>query len=57
MLNHDFADLLEHGAFEAIPPTPPEVSGQDALDLERVAFYPVHAYGRIRQLIDRLNAL
>ena len=56
-LNHDFADLLEHGAFEVITPTPAEVAGEDALDLERVAFYPVHAYGRIRQLINALNAL
>ena len=54
-LNRDFADLLQHGAFEVIPPTPAEVLGNDSLDLERVAFYPVHAYGRIRQLIDALN--
>jgi hypothetical protein len=56
-LNRDFADLLVHGAFEVIRPTPPEVREQDALDLERLAFYPRHAYGRLRQLIDALNEL
>jgi uncharacterized protein (TIGR00730 family) len=56
-LNQDFADLLVHGAFEVIKPTPPEVRENDALELERLAFYPEHAYGRIRQLIDELNRL
>jgi hypothetical protein len=56
-LNRDFADLLVHGAFEVIKPTPPEVREGDSLDLERLAFYPQHAYGRIRQLIDELNAM
>jgi uncharacterized protein (TIGR00730 family) len=55
-LNQDFADLLVHGAFEVIKPTPPEVRENDSLDLERLAFYPEHAYGRIRQLIDELNS-
>jgi hypothetical protein len=56
-VNDDFADLLDHGAFEVIPPTAPEVREGDQLDAERLAFFPVHAYGRIRELIDRLNAL
>ena len=56
-LNRDFADLLEHGAFEVISPTPAEVRDDDALECERLAFYPRHAYGRIRQLIDELNRL
>jgi uncharacterized protein (TIGR00730 family) len=56
-LNRDFADLLDHGAFEIIGPTPPELREQDSLDLERLAFFAVHAYGRLRQLIDELNRL
>ena len=56
-LQHDFADLLDHGSFEVVPPTPPELREGDTLDAERVAFYPKHAYGRIRQLIDVLNDL
>ena len=56
-LQRNFADLLEHGAFEVIAPTPAEVRDDDALECERLAFYPRHAYGRIRQLIDELNRL
>ena len=56
-LNHDFADLLEQGAFEVIEPTFAEVRDEDALELQRLAFYPQHLYGRIRQLIDKLNEL
>jgi uncharacterized protein (TIGR00730 family) len=56
-LNTEFADLLTEGAFEVIDPTSPEVRDQDALDLQRLAFYPQHAYGRIRELIDVLNEL
>jgi uncharacterized protein (TIGR00730 family) len=56
-LNRDFADLLHHGGFEVIGPTPGELRDGDELEYERLAFYPVHAYGRIRQLIDELNGL
>jgi uncharacterized protein (TIGR00730 family) len=56
-INRDFADLLEHGEFEVIRPTPPEAREQDELDFDRLAFYPVHAYGRIRELINELNRL
>ncbi|MPZ50916.1 MAG: TIGR00730 family Rossman fold protein [Dehalococcoidia bacterium] len=55
-LNAEFADLLHHGDLEVIEPTPPEVHDNDALDLARIAFYPRHAYGRLRQLIDALNS-
>jgi uncharacterized protein (TIGR00730 family) len=54
-LNADFADLLDHGAFEVIAPTAPELRDNDALEHERLAFFPVHSYGRLRQLIDELN--
>jgi uncharacterized protein (TIGR00730 family) len=56
-LNRDFADLLMHDAFEVIGPTPPEVREHDSLESQRLAFFPNHAYGRIRQLIDALNEL
>ncbi len=56
-LNREFADLLDHGAFEVISPTPPELREKDALELGRLAFFPVHSYGRLRQLIDVLNQL
>jgi hypothetical protein len=56
-LNTEFADLLTGGEFEVIPPTTAEVRDNDALALQRLAFYPHHAYGRIRQLIDVLNEL
>jgi uncharacterized protein (TIGR00730 family) len=56
-LNRDFAELLAHGEFEVIGPTPPEMREEDSLESERLAFYPVHAYGRLRQLIDVLNEL
>jgi uncharacterized protein (TIGR00730 family) len=56
-LNEEFADLLDHGSFKVIDPTPPEIREGDSLDLDRLAFYPVHNYGRIRQLIDALNRL
>jgi len=56
-LDRDFADLLDQGAFEVIEPTPAEARDDDALELQRLAFYPKHAYGRIRQLIDQLNGL
>jgi uncharacterized protein (TIGR00730 family) len=54
-LNRDFADLIEHGAIEVIGPTSPEVREGDALELRRIALFPKHAYGRLRQLIDALN--
>jgi len=56
-LNRDFADLIEAGRIERIRPTPAEQRDKDALDLQRLALFPVHNFGRIRQLIDALNEL
>ncbi len=56
-LNEDYADLLAHGTFQVVEPTPAEKREGDSLESQRLAFYPVHAYGRIRQLIDELNRL
>jgi hypothetical protein len=56
-LNETFGDLLERGGIEVVEPLPPELRDEDALEYKRVALYPKHAYGRIRQLIDELNTL
>jgi hypothetical protein len=56
-LNDQFADLLDHGTFEVIGPTPPELHEGDAIEMQRLAFFPHHLYGRLRQLIDVLNDL
>ncbi|HEU0074770.1 MAG TPA: TIGR00730 family Rossman fold protein [Dehalococcoidia bacterium] len=56
-LNETFGDLLERGTIEVVEPLPPELRDEDSLEYKRVAFYPKHAYGRIRQLIDQLNTL
>jgi hypothetical protein len=37
--------------------TPAEARDGDGADLARIAFRPVHNFGRIRQLIDALNLL
>ena len=52
-----FDDLTLKGGVEVIDPLPPEARDNDELDFKRVALYPQHAYGRIRQLIDELNEL
>ncbi len=56
-LNQTFADLIEKGVIEVIEPLPPELRDEDNLEYKRVALFPRHAYGRIRQLIDELNTL
>jgi uncharacterized protein (TIGR00730 family) len=56
-LNHDFADLLAHGAIVPIQATGAELRDEDAVDLPRIALYANHDYARLRQLIDALNDL
>jgi len=56
-INRDFKDLVARGRIERSPVTPAERKDQDRLDCERLAFYPKHNFGRLRQLIDRLNDL
>ncbi|TMK86686.1 MAG: LOG family protein [Actinobacteria bacterium] len=57
-LNEEFADICIKGGIEVTDPLPAEVSGDDRLDLERVKLaFDKHHYGRLRQLIDALNAL
>jgi uncharacterized protein (TIGR00730 family) len=57
-LNRDFRDLLLDGHIERTEPLSPEVSGQDHLGLPRLALrFDPRRYGRLRMLIDALNAL
>ena len=57
-LNEDFADIIVEGKIELIKPTPEEEEDKDRLDLVRIGFnFNRRDYGRLRQLIDMLNAL
>ena len=58
VLNRSFADLCVEGGIEATAPLPPEVAGDDHLELARVvlAFDRVN-FARLRALIDALNRL
>lgn len=57
-LNADFADIVVSGRIEKVEPTPGEVKDGDALDYDRIAFvFDQHQFGRLRQLVDRLNDL
>jgi uncharacterized protein (TIGR00730 family) len=57
-LNETFSDILTRGRIESAPPQPPEVSGNDHLDLPRIALHFDRAsHGRLRALIDALNHL
>jgi predicted Rossmann-fold nucleotide-binding protein len=57
-LNRDYGDLVLDGRIERTEPLSPEVSGQDHLDLPRLALrFEPRRYGRLRMLIDALNAL
>jgi hypothetical protein len=56
-LNEDFADIVLDGKIEITKPTPEETADNDRLDLARIAFtFNRRDYGRVRQLIDILNA-
>ena len=54
-LNREFADVVRSGRIEATHVTPAETKDGDAVEMQRVAFRPVHNFGRIRQLIDAIN--
>jgi uncharacterized protein (TIGR00730 family) len=57
-LNDRFGDIVVSGTIRPTKPLSPERSGDDHLELPRLAlrFDRMH-YGRLRQLIDALNAL
>jgi uncharacterized protein (TIGR00730 family) len=57
-LNERFADICVRGRIETTPPQPPEVAGDDHLELPRIALHFDRAsHGRLRALIDALNGL
>lgn len=57
-LNEEFSDIVVKGAIERAEPTPAEIEDDDALDKERITFlFDRRQFGRLRQLVDRLNAL
>ena len=52
-LNDEFADLVQSGRFEQTGALPAE---QDHLEMPRIVFHHTRrAWGRVRQLIDRIN--
>ena len=57
-LNEDFADIIVAPPLRAIAATPEEVEDADAVELPRIACgFDRKSWGRLRQLIDRLNGL
>lgn len=57
-MNEDFADIIIGPKIKAIEVTPEERADNDMVDLPRIAFgFNRRDYGRLRQLIDVLNAL
>ncbi|MBI4402428.1 MAG: LOG family protein [Nitrospirae bacterium] len=56
-INKEFADLLAEGSFEHSDPLPEELDEPELKDLPRLVFlYNRRSAGRLRQLIDRINA-
>ena len=57
-LNEQFADICVRGRIETAPPQPAEISGNDHVELPRIALHFDRAsHGRLRALIDALNSL
>jgi uncharacterized protein (TIGR00730 family) len=57
-LNEEFADIVVEGEIERTEPNQAEIDDNDALKMERISFYfDRRQFGRLRQLIDRLNDL
>ncbi len=57
-LGAEFADIVVRGTIDKTAPLPPEVSGEDHLELARLAFrFDRLHHGRLRSLIDRINGL
>jgi len=56
-LNEDFADIITGAPFQHIEATPEEREDEDHAELPRLAFgFNRRDYGRLRQLIDRINS-
>jgi hypothetical protein len=57
-INEEFADIVVEGGIEGAEPNQAEVEDDDALSMDRITFYfDRRQFGRLRQLIDRLNDL
>ena len=57
-LNVDFADIVTRGEIEVAEVSKQEAGDRDVPELKRLRFrFDRHAYARLRNLIDRLNAL
>jgi len=57
-LTEEFADILTHGEIDPVEPSPEELRDDDACELPRIGlWFDRMNYGRLRQLIDRLNEL
>jgi len=57
-INQDFADIVVEGDVERTEPNQAEIEDDDALHMDRITFYfDRRQFGRLRQLIDRLNDL
>jgi uncharacterized protein (TIGR00730 family) len=57
-INQDFADIVVEGDIERTEPNQAEIEDDDALHMDRITFYfDRRQFGRLRQLIDRLNDL
>ena len=57
-LNEEFGDIVVEGEIIGTEPNQSEVDDDDALDLDRITFhFDRRQFGRLRQLIDRLNDL
>jgi uncharacterized protein (TIGR00730 family) len=56
-LNEDFADIITGDPIHLTGPTHEEMDDKDCLDFARIAFgFDRKQYGRLRQLVDTLNA-
>jgi uncharacterized protein (TIGR00730 family) len=57
-LNEQFGDIVVGGKIRTTRPLAPERSGNDHVELPRIAFrFDRYHFGRLRMLIDALNAL
>lgn len=57
-INEEFSDIVAEGPIERSQPTSAEIEDGDALEHERIALtFDRRKFGRLRQLIDRLNDL
>jgi uncharacterized protein (TIGR00730 family) len=57
-LSREYADLLVNGAIEQVAATAAEIRDGDAVHLDRIRLhFDRRSFGRLRQLIDDLNAM